>query len=74
VASNSIGIVLDSLVEFAELDVHGLHSVLNLFFTQLVVYDFLKTHSVVVKQSDEAVVVAAEANCVITALSEVVNV
>ena len=74
VPPNRVRVVLNSPVEFAMFDVHGLHSVVALLFPKLIVHNFFKADSLVVEQRNEAVVVAAVANDVVQGLAVVVKV
>jgi len=73
-ASDGISIMLNSVVELSLLYIHGLHSVLSFFLAKLIIDDLLKTHSFVVQQSYQTVIIAFVTNDVIAVLAKVVNV
>jgi len=74
VASDRVSIVLDRVVEFTILDVHGLHAVAPFFLLQLVIHHFFQTHALIVEQRDQAVVVASVADNVVAGLAPVIKV
>ena len=73
-ALDSVGIVLDRLDELTLLDVHSLHAETVLFLLQLIVHDFLETHTLEAKHAHEAVIVALVSKDVVGVHTVVVEV
>ena len=69
-----IGVVLDSLDQFALLYVHSFHTETAFFLLQLVVHDFLKTHALKTEQTDQAIVFALVGEDVVCVQALVVKV